>query len=326
MEAPNARKHIITACPVCGAGDFRFRFLVGQDRLVRCHACHFAFLNPQPSDNELAAIYSQNYFLGAGQTAKEPVFARLKLRTAETYLDQLTAYAGFSHGRLLEIGSGSGSMLVAAARRGFDVTGVEYSEHACQAARQRLAAEGLKGELVGGEIEAIADRKGEFDACVLADLIEHVRHPRQFLRMLRGVLRPGAVVLVATPSLDSWSARLMSARWMEFKPEHLSYFNRRTLERLLRSEGFQDLALAPGYKILNYDYIQEHFEKFPTPFYTRAVKALGACLPPALKSHELRLVASGLVLLGRSGEPPASPRAALEQPAARKAAGSAGPG
>lgn len=299
MEVPDASRPVLSACPVCGSGDFRPRLRVERHSLVRCRSCTFDFLNPQPGDGELAAIYSQNYFLGSGEADKEPVFARLKLRTAETYLDQLAEYAGFSSGRLLEIGSGSGSMLVAAARRGFHPTGVEYSEHACETARGRLAAEGLRGELVRGEIEAVADRQVTFDACVLADVIEHVRDPRRFVQVLHSVLRPGGVVLIATPSMDSWSARLMSSRWMEYKPEHLSYFSRKTLRRLLQSEGFGEIQEAPGRKILNFDYIQSHFEKFPTPFYTRAVRAVGACLPRSLKSRELRIVASGMVILGR---------------------------
>ena len=302
MDSPSDSKPPLASCPLCGAARFRPRFSFGGNQVVQCAGCRFDFLNPQPSDRDLAEIYGQDYFLGAGEGGQEQAYDRLKRRTAETYLDQLTGYAGFKTGRLLEIGSGGGAMLVAAAHRGFTVTGVEYSDHACRTARQRLAAAGLPGEVVGGEIGRIAGRKAEFDACILADVIEHVRSPAACLQILSEVLRPGGVIFLATPSLDSWSARLMGRRWMEYKTEHLSYFRRSTLARLLRSAGFHSLVAQPGHKILSYDYIQDHFEKFPTPFYSRAVRTLGACLPSSWKTRELRLVASGMVMLGRRGE------------------------
>jgi SAM-dependent methyltransferase len=314
MEAESAHHPLVPLCPVCGTRRFRYLFSVERYRLVRCTDCSFSFLNPQPSNAELGAIYSQNYFLGSGDEAKESAFARLKLRTAEAYLDQLVSYSGQKTCRLLEIGSGSGAMLVAAARRGFDVTGVEYSEHACATARSRLGHENLKGEVVRGEIDAIAHRLGEFDACVMADLIEHVRDPKHFVQVVHQVLRPGGVIFIATPSLDSWSAKMMSTQWMEFKPEHLSYFSRKTLEGLLFSEGFRTLAWQPGHKILNYDYIQEHFEKFPTRFFTSAVKAVGACLPSSLRAREARVVASGMVMMGRRAEKPTRPRLSIIMP------------
>ena len=307
MENEPTQKRTVQECPVCGSRHFVYLFAVSSHRLVRCRECEFALLNPQPSDAELQEIYSSDYFLGSDDPAQRARFSQLKTRTAEGYLDQIRAYSGLTSGRLLEIGSGSGAMLAAAARRGFQVTGVEYSEHACASTRDQLAAEGLFGEVVCGEIDAIAHREGEFDVCVMADLIEHVRDPRHFVRVLHKVLRPGGVIFIATPSLDSWSARLMSARWMEFKPEHLSYFNRKTLEGLLFAEGFRTLSWLPGRKILSVDYILAHFERFPVPFVTNATRLVAGLLPEATRSKERRIVASGMVMLGRRADRPAVP-------------------
>ena len=294
------RRVPVTNCPICDGRRFRYLFSVAEHRLVKCAECNFTLMNPQPSNTELAGIYNRDYFLGRGEESKEATFAGLKLRTAETHLDAIAAYAGLTAGKLLEVGCGNGSMLMAAARRGFTVTGVEYSPHACENARRRISTANLPGEVICGEISAIAAREGEFDVCVIADVIEHIRHPGQFLESLHRLLRPGGVLFVATPSLDSWSAQIMSASWMEFKPEHLSYFNRRTLESLLFSRGFRGLSWKPDYKVLNYDYIQEHFKKFPVPFFTPAVKTVGSVLPSGTRQRERRMVASGMVVMGRS--------------------------
>ena len=57
------------------------------------------------------------------------------------------------------------------------------------------------------------------------------------------MLRPGGVLFVAMPSLDSWSARLMRERWMEFKAEHLFYFDSRTMQSLLFKAGFEQVEI-----------------------------------------------------------------------------------
>lgn len=320
MDASPAPRLPVTACPVCGSRRFRYLFSVEHHRLVRCTDCRFTLLNPQPSDAELATIYGDSYFLGSDENAKASVYAKLKRRTAEVYLDLLASYADLQGGKLLEIGSGAGAMLLTAAKRGFQVTGVEYSEHACATARQLLETEACGGELVCGEIDAIAHRTGEFDVCIMADLIEHVRNPRRFVEIVHRVLRPGGVIFIATPSLDSWSARVMSTRWMEFKPEHLSYFNRRTLEGLLFSEGFRALAWEPGRKILSYDYICEHFEKFPVPVFSRAVQTIARLLPAAMRSRERSIVASGMIVMGQRQERPVRPRLSIIVPVYNEAA------
>jgi SAM-dependent methyltransferase len=320
MQEPSSHSHPIAYCPVCAARRFEYLFSIQASRLMRCTECGFTLLNPQPSDQKLAAIYSHDYFLGANDPKAQEVFNRLKRQTAELYLAEIARYSGRSGGKLLEIGSGSGDMLVTAAAQGYEVTGVEYSPYACAEARHRLAAKNLPGEVLQGEIETVAERSGQYDACVMADLIEHVRNPRRLLEVVHRVLKPGGVILIATPTLDSFSARLMGVRWMEYKPEHLSYFNRRTLEGLLFSEGYRCVNTLPGYKILNYNYIQEHFEKFPVPIFTLAFKVGGFVLPVSLRSRDIKIVASGMVTLARREAKPSQTRLSIIIPVYNEAA------
>ena len=93
--------------------------------------------NPQPSDEELAAIYGDDYFFGTGSAGDgadqyTSEFAKLKQATASAYLDRIERYLGWDASarrgrRLLDVGSGLGDFLVAAQGRGYDVSGIEYS-------------------------------------------------------------------------------------------------------------------------------------------------------------------------------------------------------
>jgi len=262
--------------------------------------------NPQPSDSELAAIYTEQYFLVPGAEAD-----RLKRGTAAGYLDEIEARLGMHseadapRRRLLEVGSGLGNLLLEARDRGYDVTGVEYSASSVRAANERLGAECV----LQGTIDTVPLPDGSFDIAVLADVIEHTRDPLSDLRQVWRFLRPGGALFIALPSLDSWSARLMRERWMEFKLEHLFYFDSSTIQTALLKSGFEEVEVSTGWKTLSPEYIIQHFQRFPVPVLTRAAQVTGALLPGPLRRRHVRVVASGInVLARRSTEPPLSDR------------------
>lgn len=286
----------LPACPLCGGRAFRPVVTVESHPVVRCQACDLQLTNPQPSDAELAAIYGPDYILAADDSPAHAVIVRSKRATADHYLDLLVNAGAPKGARLLEIGCGAGNFLLQATKRGYDVTGVEYSPYACARARQTL---GGVGRVLQGEIEVVAAEVAAFDIVVLCDVIEHVRQPADFLRKVLAALRPGGLLLVVTPSTASWSARVMGRRWMELKPEHLFYFSPATLTRQLTQSGFQDVALHRGTKLLSLDYVTAHFEKYPVAGIRATLRALRAIVPAAWSQRPVRIVASGIIALAR---------------------------
>ncbi len=187
---PNA-EHPVKACPVCQSVRTYYLFSTGGHRVVRCEDCGLVFLNPQPSDEELARIYSANYFLGSESEAGRQTASEIKQATAGLYLSEIRRYHGPETGRLLEVGCGEGDLLVLAEADGWQVTGVEYSPDAGKIARQRLK----NGEVQCGELVQAGLVGGQFDLCVVSDVIEHVRSPLDFLQEIHRVLKPGGTLV-----------------------------------------------------------------------------------------------------------------------------------
>jgi SAM-dependent methyltransferase len=269
---------------------------VDSHPVVRCARCGLQLTNPQPSDAELAAIYGPNYVLVENDAAGEAMVLQSKRATADHYLDVLAAAGVPARGQLLEIGCGQGNFLRQAANRGFDVTGVEYSQFACERARANLDG---RGRVLQGEITVLAGEAAAYDVCVLCDVIEHVRDPALFLREIIRLLRPGGVLLVVTPSLASWSARFLRSRWMEYKAEHLFYYAPDTLRRQLVGEGFDKISIQRGVKKLSLDYIAAHFDKYPIGGITQVLRGVRALTPQRWRQRLFPVVASGLVALAR---------------------------
>ncbi len=310
-----AKRPPVKACHVCGGARVYYLFSASDYRVVRCEDCGLIFLNPQPSDDDLARIYGASYFLGSEDEAGRQAVSEIKQATAGLYLSEIRRYHGPETGRLLEIGCGDGDFLALAETAGWRVTGIEYASAACETARRRLK----RGEVLCGELQRMNLPAGQFDLCVISDVLEHVRAPLDFLGEIHRVLKPGGTLFVATPSIDSWSARFMRQKWMEFKVEHLTYFDRQTLQTALFKSGFREVIIQAGWKILNFDYIQKHFERFPVPVITPVLNFARRLLPGGVRRRHHRIVASGIMAFARKAEARPQPVLSVIVPAYNEA-------
>jgi SAM-dependent methyltransferase len=305
-----ASSNYLEACVLCGSPHLQYLFLSHGYPVAQCQGCRLLMLNPQPSDEVLLEIYSANYFLGSGTPAHEKLNSEMKRATARLYLDLLASY-GEMRGRLLEVGCGHGDFLIEARDRGLEVTGVEFSPDAVNMARSKIGDVAI----FCGEIDQVNLSAQSFDICVLSDVIEHTRNPVSFLETIHRLLKPGGILFVATPSLDSWSARLLRQRWIEFKTEHLFYFNQQTIQHLLFETGYQEVVIRPGKKVLSNQYIYHHFERFPVPGLTPLVRWAYRLSPEALRTHHLAINPSGMVAMARARDIPRRHRLSVIVPA-----------
>jgi SAM-dependent methyltransferase len=314
--ADDHTRQLLPACLVCESKRLRYAFSHHGYRVVRCADCHLLLLNPQPSEAELKAIYNADYFLGDDDPAARVHVSRMKAATARSYLNQIQRYCGTSGGRLLEVGCGQGELLLEAQSLGYEVTGVEVSSSAAGQARRRLG----EGRVVCGEVDSVALGDAYFDVCILSDVLEHIRDPLACLRTIHRLLKPGGVLFIATPSLDSWSARLLLQNWMEFKPEHLVYFDTNTIQHALHRAGYTQVVIEPGRKVLNLSYVARHFERFAVPVVTPLVQAIAQFAPRSLRDANMPMVASGMAVFARATALPDRRKLSVIVPAYNEAA------
>lgn len=104
--------------------------------------------------------------------------------------------------RLLEIGSGSGALGLRLSDLGFDVTLTDLAPSAGGPASEQLD--------ITNTVDT-AQFARAFDAIVMVETLEHIENPRQALRNLLTVVRPGGALILSTPYVDHPHSRLKFA-------------------------------------------------------------------------------------------------------------------
>jgi ubiquinone/menaquinone biosynthesis C-methylase UbiE len=110
--------------------------------------------------------------------------------------------------RVLDVATGSGNAALAAARRGCDVTGVDYVPALLERARRRAEAEGLTIEFVEGDAEALPFPDASFD--VVSSVFGSMFAPDQerAAAELARVVRPGGRIGVVAHTPDGFIGNL----------------------------------------------------------------------------------------------------------------------
>jgi SAM-dependent methyltransferase len=148
-----------------------------------------------------------------------------------------------ARGRLLDVGCGSGQFLDAMRRQpGWSVVGVDTSPTAVSTAREMLGLEVYLSDLNNAPLSPAS-----FDVVTMWDVLEHLHDPVGALSKIKTLLKPDGVLLVRTPSLDSWDAALFGRCWAGLDPpRHLVVFSRYTLYYTLQQGGFKVIGQHPG--------------------------------------------------------------------------------
>jgi SAM-dependent methyltransferase len=262
-----------TQCDVCQGNQAVLYLEKAGYRIFQCQHCGFLYVHPRPGREVLKEFYQNpEYFQGIARMPSPAREDENESRAGRpchifTGADDY-GYADYSaereriesdaagrlavierlseRGKLLDLGCAAGFFLKAAIDRGWSVEGVEISGEAAR------SAAALLGQRVYSSVSAASFPPESFDVVTLWEYIEHVPDPREDLRQVNQLLKPGGLVALSTPNAGTQRVKRHPERWREFKPpEHLSFFSVHTLQRLLRECGLGPVVtrgIVPKYE------------------------------------------------------------------------------
>ena len=139
-------------------------------------------------------------------------------------LSQLLGAAGPADRRLaVELGPGTGELLLWLASRFRRVIGIDTSAGMLAQARQRVRAATLKNvRLVLGDTESLVEQP-KADALFSAMVLHHLPSPATFFSAARAALTPGGrlFLIELCPHQQDWVRECCGDLWLGFEPEEL---------------------------------------------------------------------------------------------------------
>ena len=242
-----------SVCPLCSNERLTRKFPGVLDWVAQCESCKLVFASPQPTDDELQAIYDEHYYeqfgfiedwsMSKDSSGLEPV-------KRATYARMLSASEPFVHTsgrRLLDVGCGLGYSLLEATARGWDARGLDPL--APEDPSRRPGRTILRGALETFETEK------PFDLVSMIDVIEHVRDPVATIKHAAELMAPGGALLLATNDISSLGARVLGPRWTHLHRAHLWFFTPDTLSAAVKAAGLEVRATVHAERVYNLQYV-----------------------------------------------------------------------
>jgi len=187
----------------------------------QCVECLCYSQNPLPSKENLASLYNDNYLPYVNSTKPNMSLlskSSFKLNPNLGKLLENTYSAKSTGSTILDVGAGTSRFGLVLKERGFQVTLVDISERL----EHDAILFGMKFIHADAQSLSNLSNRGEYSIVHAAHVIEHVESPKTFLNDLLSLSKPGGVVHISFPCVDSFLVKLRAERWLSgFEPRHL---------------------------------------------------------------------------------------------------------
>lgn len=277
-------------CPYCGGAaprcfrtkDFNRRISSALFTYFRCATCGLLFLDPVPEN--LGVFYPKGYHRMPAHIGDLDTLA-----PGEKYkVDLVSRFVPI--GRLLEIGPSYGGFLYAARQAGYTVEGIEMDEDCCRFLTEFASIPTIQGTDVVAALRCSAP----YDIITLWHVVEHIPSPWITVRAAMEAIRPGGILVIATPSPESFQFRIFGRRWTHIDaPRHITLLPPSLLESIGKSAGFEVVELSgsdPGTLYWNEFGWRESLANLSSmPALKRASRLFGSALSIALGPIERRI-------------------------------------
>lgn len=232
-------------CPACGNTEPISQFDKMSFSYVLCGKCETLFVSPRPAYQDLMNIYTDSpstrfwvndFFLPMVEARREKIFKPRAEFIAESFPE-------IHSGRMADIGAGFGLFLeelknywpesdIMAIEPSFDMAKI------CRDKRIRVLESTLED----------VDPEERFDLMTAFELFEHLHDPPSFVEKVHNHLNTDGYLLLTTLNGLGFDIQIL---WEQaksvFPPQHLNFFNPRSIKILLVQKGFEIVEIAtPG--------------------------------------------------------------------------------
>ena len=212
-------------------------------QVLECTSCNLVFLDPQPSHEELEAIYN-NY------NNVYDFEATTEYRVQNEYKDRLEFCLSLNleNPSLFDVGSGQGGLLNLFKENGFKVTGNEFSDEAIAFAKKKYDVDIVKKDILD-----INDNV-QYDITHSNHVIEHVSDPTLYIKKIYDMTKEGGYFLMEIPN-EFWNSiryiqilfGLKRGRSVYPSMHHNFFYKKHVIQNILEDAGFKIVKYSGHY-------------------------------------------------------------------------------
>jgi 2-polyprenyl-3-methyl-5-hydroxy-6-metoxy-1,4-benzoquinol methylase len=197
--------------------------------LCKCRSCGFIFSRQIPTESEILDYYTESYELTS-------YLSSVTIKRYTELLDSFEVHRKTN--KILDIGCGNGYILEIAKQRGWEVYGIELTDHSIAICEKK----GI--QMLKGPIDINSFPAETFDVITSLEVIEHICTPKKELALLHSFLRKDGIMYVTTPNFNALLRYRLGKDYDVINyPEHLSYYTAKTLRSVFRKSGFRTLKI-----------------------------------------------------------------------------------
>lgn len=264
-------------CPICGEKHRTYLFMLREMRVAQCSGCRLVMLQPSLVQTDPG----QPVFESPPEPPAAPVQSSNSTEqdAAERYLAMLQE-RGLTAGRLLLVSSPDHPFEALARAAGFEVTAIR----SCT------------------DLGPPEKDQGSFTAAVLLQQLGRAAEPIELLQRVHAALKPQGLLLLTTPSLDSWTAHRLGVMWPEWCQENRYYFNHNTTHSALLKGGFDQCDIQFDRRRYTFDHVFNRAGEFPPSLLRIAIRTVFRLTPSFLRQIPVRISSSSSVVVAARAE------------------------
>jgi len=217
-------------CPVCGRDNWRTVINGDGFRIDRCASGCIGRTVPPPE-----------YSPDLPPEARFESLTRISKSSGHfRFADEILNFVKTVQpsGKLLDIGSGWGHLLISALDRGYDAIGLEASSEAVNLSREAFGVNPIVGVFPDYTFEPCS-----FDVVVMNHMLEHLQDPATALSEVARILKPDGICAIDAPDFDSLIRRIRGGMWQGIQPsQHVWQLSMRSILELVRGAGLTPIV------------------------------------------------------------------------------------
>jgi 2-polyprenyl-3-methyl-5-hydroxy-6-metoxy-1,4-benzoquinol methylase len=241
---------IYSNCPVCKSTNLQDSFsaidyTVSKEKftIIHCKDCTHKFTQNVATQNEIGKYYQSENYVSHSDTQEgfvNKMYHAVRKRTLLRKKKLVEFETKKQHGKILDLGCGTGAFLATMKAAGWKYTGLEPDD----AARKKAFELHNINPQPSHEIFNLPHNN--YDAITMWHVLEHVHQLQEYMTQMKSMLTLNGLIFIAVPNYTSYDAQHYGEHWAALDvPRHLYHFSPASMKKLVEKHGLSIKKIKP---------------------------------------------------------------------------------